>query len=976
MTMHRRLIHTLVVVLMLLGLGATGIRPAAAQDAADSYVDPTYDWEVSWDDDVWTVVENAAYDLVLWNEGDSYVFFQNRDEWGDAGECLDGRVDEVAAEDGVDDLEPLEDEDGDPIGSRSNARASATYSLTYTDPNAADARATERVNGFDCRVLVPGEAVLAITYVTSAAAYEEDVDAVDDLLADLDIPETTGRDDEPTTTPDDEATDTPEDEPTATPEDDQPTGTPADEIADEAPDPTAGIDGNTYVSPTYGYTLEWDEDVWTPDFELQREADRDVLVLARVGTGDYVYFEAYDAYDGDPETCLEGSVDEAFSDAEADESIEDIEPYEDANGDVVAGETDGVAFAAYTLTLVLDEDSGVDLAAYFECRTLVEDEAVLAVSMVTDPATYEDARDDLDDLLSTLDLSDVQGGTASPDGTATSEPDDEETATPDADDQAGVNDNTYTSPTYGYTVEWDEDVWEVDEAFTGSGDRDTLALNFGSSGYVLFEAYDAYDGDPEECLDGSSSETLDDRDVDDVEPYEDQNGVEVAGEIDGRVFAAYTFDFDGTPAAGLFECRTLVEDEAVLAMSLIAEENEFEDALDALAEVVDTIELQGDAGAAAGDDGTATPEDDETPTPDGDDSDAGVNGDSYTSPTYGYTLEWDEDLWEADAERTDTDDRDVLVLDYTDRGTLYVEGYDAYDGDPEECLAGSADEILEAGTVDNVEPLEDEDGNVIEGDEDGVAFAAYAFEFDGVPAVGYFTCQTLVEDEAVLAFSLLAAEDEADEAVEAFMDVQGSLELPDSADQDDTRTPPDDETPIVDTTDTAGVNGNAYQSPTYGFTLEWDEDVWEVDEASSEDDVDRLVLTAEASTVTVEAMEAFDGDAEACVAAAEDEIADRPGVDDVEVLEDEQGPIAVGDEEYAYAYYGYSEEQRDGETQDLFEYVECSVLDDGASVIRISQVAPISEAEAETDALFDLLDGLELATTTPPVVRTSMGIAA
>ena len=44
-----------------------------------------------------------------------------------------------------------------------------------------------------------------------------------------------------------------------------------------------------------------------------------------------------------------------------------------------------------------------------------------------------------------------------------------------------------------------------------------------------------------------------------------------------------------------------------------------------------------------------------------------VDGNVYTSPTYGYELEWDEDVWEVDEETSNR--RDSLVLIETDAST-------------------------------------------------------------------------------------------------------------------------------------------------------------------------------------------------------------------------------------------------------------------------------------------------------------------
>ncbi|HEV2108800.1 MAG TPA: hypothetical protein VGR16_11100 [Thermomicrobiales bacterium] len=599
MTVRLSFVWQFLVALLVLGLIVTGIRPVQAQVSGDSYTDREYGWELRWDGDVWTVIDNPEYELVLWNEDESYIFFQNRDDWGDPEECLDGRVDEVTAEEGVDDVEPLEDEDGDPIGETSNDRAFAAYSLTYTNPDAENARPIARVNAFDCRVLVPDEAVLAITHITSSDAYDDDAELVDDLRSDLDIPEA----DEPTVTPEDEPTATPEEadesaatpedeaEPTATPEEeDGPTATPDDDASDaQAPDPEEGIEGNTYTSPTYGYSIEWDEDVWAPDFDLGRLPGRDTLVLAFEDMFGYVYFEAYDAYDGDPEDCLEGSAAEVLENND----VDNIEPYEDEGGDIVEGEEDGVVFAAYTFQLGEDE-----AAAYFECRTLIEDEAVLAVSLIVPEEGFEEARAALEDLLATLDLDDVPGATTTGDDetpTPEASPDEDgETPTPEnGDDSAGVDGNTYESPTYGFTLEWDEDRWEVDEASSEDG-FDLLILTSDAS-TVYVEAGEGFEGDAEACVAAVEDEIADRDGVDDVELLEDDDGLIFEGDED-YAYAYYGFTIERPSSRSgeyyeYVECSALDDGESVLRISQTALIDDAEEEIDALLELLDSVEL-------------------------------------------------------------------------------------------------------------------------------------------------------------------------------------------------------------------------------------------------------------------------------------------------------------------------------------------------------------------------------------------------
>src|SRR4029453_7504409 len=60
-----------------------------------------------------------------------------------------------------------------------------------------------------------------------------------------------------------------------------------------------------------------------------------------------------------------------------------------------------------------------------------------------------------------------------------------------------------------------------------------------------------------------------------------------------------------------------------------------------------------------------------------------------------------------------------------------------------------------------------------------------------------------------------------------------------------------------------GVDGETYESPTWGYTLEGDERDWTVVGASSEDDRDQLHLGSEASDLVIVGV-SFDDDLETC----------------------------------------------------------------------------------------------------------------
>ncbi len=159
-----------------------------------------------------------------------------------------------------------------------------------------------------------------------------------------------------------------------------------------------------------------------------------------------------------------------------------------------------------------------------------------------------------------------------------------------------------------------------------------------------------------------------------------------------------------------------------------------------------------------------------TPAPDL--SGTGVDGTSYESPAYGYRLAWDDDAWEVDADRTRADaasgDRDVLVLNQTGDalGSLYVEGYPGFDGDPAACLDSAADEI---GGSDLDEAGREE--------ADDRAAATYTFvDDDAAEDAAYVECRILLDGEAVVVFTLIAEAAEFEAARAAADDVIASLD--------------------------------------------------------------------------------------------------------------------------------------------------------------------------------------------------------
>lgn len=423
-----------------------------------------------------------------------------------------------------------------------------------------------------------------------------------------------------------------------------------------AQDDESGLDDNTFTGPNFGWSVEWDEDVWSFD-EEDNSGGGDFAALSTVEDPFAIArFFGIEEFAGDPEDCVAG--------------YEDVISGNDANDDVaesdefVLPETpDGGEATTYTYTSTTD-DGDIDLIEYVACQTLVEGEAVLIFTILTIPDVFEDLIPTIDDLVAEIVIEEDAGSDDEEDVTpesddedVTPEADDEETpeaddedVTPDADEDdedadadadaeptrdvllgddeeeteeettddepaadSGIDGEVYTSPTYGFAIEWDERDWTVapDEELVASGETelDRVYLThedddgFYSSLYV--EGKTDYAGDPADCVEGEFDILGGGADVIDFVPFEDAGGDPIEGESDaGGEFAAFLGTFDDGDGGEFeiveyVECLTIEDGESVLILTLFTTEDLFEDELALLQDVAETIELDGGGGGSS-----------------------------------------------------------------------------------------------------------------------------------------------------------------------------------------------------------------------------------------------------------------------------------------------------------------------------------------------------------------------------------------
>jgi len=377
--------------------------------------------------------------------------------------------------------------------------------------------------------------------------------------------------------------------------------------------------------------------------------------------------------------------------------------------------------------------------------------------------------------------------------------------------------------------------------------------------------------------------------------------------------------------------------------------------------------------------------------------DNGLTSDtSYESPEFNYEIEWD-DPWIADESETESS-RDSDSLTLTSEGAfLSILGFE-YEGDPAEAVAviiGSLE-----GNTDDFE-IVDESG------DDDVASAEVVFDLDGTAVSEYIEARPIGRGASIvvtLTSPSIFYDDELGSAGELIeldgdslftgLDTGGSSRDDDDDtrargedDDDDSRTRDRDDEDEDEDEDTSGrdrelavdededeegddrqsrnasgVDGSAYISPTYGYSLEWTRD-WEFIEDSEmvgdgRSDVDEIGVFNGTSAVYVSGRVDYDGDAASCVEGEADSLATTDGIEDVELLTGDDGePLGVAGDEFAFGLYSLISSGGDGPIIQIV-YIECRTVVADEAVVSMVGAMPLDEFESEFESVLALSDAL------------------
>ena len=524
---------------------------------------------------------------------------------------------------------------------------------------------------------------------------------------------------------------------------------------------------------------------------------------------------------------------------------------------------------------------------------------------------------------------------------------------------AQVTGNEYESPQFDFTLAWD-DPWEVSEGSVSSTEGTLDQISLISDGGFLQIIMIVPNDEPQAYLD-----VLLEGIQDDGANYEE------IGSDSGPDYISTTVEFALDTSSGPLDVRKYVEvatletldgDEALFTGSLLATIDDFENQWESLQ---DSVERDGRDpvffGVPEGIRGGSST-DDPTPTEESS-GNWGIDGNTFIGPNYGYAVEWDAGIWEADDFSDDSGD--VLVLN-SEVSQIQIRSYDEEEATARSCVTAGAD-LAEAN--DGVTDFgRTSDYDLPEPGEDSYA-RLYAFDYESddanpVAFLQYFECRPMGDEEGVfLVISLLTTERSYEDELVAYEDVVATIEFGQGGGTGLSTTGigrqgGEEETPTNNTGKEPVLKSASYTGGAYGYQVLWDRDVWEAEALTPDDGYEGVKLTSEGSSAWIEAIEAYDGDPEACVIGTGESLADIDGVSDSG--EERRPSLPETDPDASVALYSYTYEPQNGDPLDFVEYIECRELVAGSVVLRVTIITVFDGYEDLVPEWEDLVTGIKI----------------
>jgi class 3 adenylate cyclase/tetratricopeptide (TPR) repeat protein len=363
----------------------------------------------------------------------------------------------------------------------------------------------------------------------------------------------------------------------------------------------------------------------------------------------------------------------------------------------------------------------------------------------------------------------------------------------------------------------------------------------------------------------------------------------------------------------------------------------------------------------------------------------GLEGNVYTSPTYGYTLNWDSGWSVGDASSDQLGQFDLLqVSNGVTTVLLRSSSSDAVDAT--ECLDEFIGTIESAANWQDLTPALETNGSEPRSASPERAYAIYLDRPIDDPAsasVYHLECHKLTPSGSFLVTFVLIPTSLYEQQMGPVDQLLGTLQLAGSpaegvsTDAQPLSTPMS--LPVLDMSalgpELPGVTGNVYISPSHEFSLAVDPP-WEIRFSSTNEDTDSVELGNGNSSIYLDAYPGASGNTTACVGEVSKELAADDAFSDVAIMTDGDGkPLRGTDAIGVYVVFSYTRDEGNGdEAVEQALYVGCRALPMGA-MLRVLHVMDPESYQAQSLARDELLKGLAIPAPegTPPATPVSTG---
>ena len=523
----------------------------------------------------------------------------------------------------------------------------------------------------------------------------------------------------------------------------------------------------SYTSDVFGFSVSWDNSTW-------RESDADGAITLETDAST-VMVTGFD----DATNDMNGCVSRLGTKRKRTDGVSDFKRVTSAVPTVDAPE--GAVSALYSFS-----DNGAPKLLYIECRNGDADQLV-RISFETDSETYESEVAAFDAVYQTIEIgggaasntgnSSSSGGSNSGPGgrlgnaTKTPTPEaPEPTATKTPSNKTTKSDpvlkgNLYTGANKAFTVTFDDAIWNDVSAIEpdGSGYEGlNLTSDTTVGSFEVFAGSTTLDG----CISASITGMKQADGFSEVAENPDlEKPVTAKGAVGVMVDFVLATDNGPVNLTRYLECRTLVKGKSLIRVELAAASSRIDEVLPAWTDLLAGIKIAktsttSTTGATPTPKAkaTKTPTAKKTPkatsTPEGA-AFPNVDGNTFTSPAFGFTFTWPADFTPLLASGSDTGDV-IAVSDGSTSVLIFTKS--TSDGTTfSSCLSEKEDALKTSDTSTDVAVLTSSSGEEVRGETSTGAFVAYTYTSDkGVEIVDYLRCDIDPAGTFVIDFTFLA----------------------------------------------------------------------------------------------------------------------------------------------------------------------------------------------------------------------------